>query len=336
VEQLKIVVTDYIEPDLNWEAEELAKHDNVRFEQYQLKFAPQEELLSAIRVADVVVVNMAPMTAEVIGALERCRLIIRHGIGYDNVDLKAATAKGIRVANIPDYCPEEVAEHAIAHIFSCYRQVVRSRKVLEESSRKGTWDFSGVPRMFRMSGKTLGIVGCGRVGSRVLKKMEGMEMSSLVCDPYLSEERKRELKIECVDLETVLKGADVVTLHTPLGEETRHLIGAPQLRLMKETAYLINTARGPIVDVDALAQALREGWIAGAGIDVYEKEPPDPTYPLFGLENAVLTPHLAWSSEEAGWDIRVKILEDIRRFMDGKPPRFVVNPEVEEVLGGQE
>ena len=336
MEQFKIVVTDYIEPDLNWEEEELAKYDNVRFEHYQLKFAPQEELIAAIRDADVVVVNMAPMTAQVIGALERCRLIIRHGIGYDNVDLKAATAKGIRVANIPDYCPEEVAEHTIAHLFACYRQVVFSRKVLEESSRKGLWDFSGVPRMFRLSGKTLGIVGCGRVGSRVLKKTKGLEMEYLICDPYLSEERKRELGIECVDLETVLKDSDIVTLHTPLNEETRRMIGAPELRMMKETAHLINTARGPLVDVEALARALREGWIAGAGIDVYDKEPPDPSYPLFGLENAVLTPHLAWNSEEAGWDIRVKILEDIRRFMEGKPPRFVVNPEVEEVLRRRE
>lgn len=329
---MKVVVTDYVEPDLDREARELAQR-GVDFRCYQLKHAPTVQLIEAIRDADLVVVNMAPMPAAVIETLDRCRLIIRHGIGYDNIDAAAATRKGIRVANVPDYCPEEVAEHAIMLIFACYRRLRVSRTVLEESSRRGAWDFAPCRPIFRLTGKTLGIVGCGRIGSRVLKKMVGFELRFLVCDPYLTEERKRELGIETVSLETVLRESDIVTLHAPYSAETYHLIGAPQLRMMKPSAVLINTSRGPLVDTAALVQALKEHTIAGAGGDVYEgREPPDPSLELFHLENAVLTPHLAWYSEEAAQTIREKIMEDILRFLEGRPPRFVVNKEVEEVL----
>lgn len=327
----KVVVTDYIEPDLKWEAGEMEKRDVV-FETYQLKFAQPSELISRIRDADVVVVNMAPMTEAVIGALEQCRLIIRHGIGYDNVDLKAATRRGIRVANIPDYCPDEVAEHAVALMLASWRKLFVSREVLEASSRKGQWDFQRCTPIFKLSGKTVGIVGCGRIGSRVLQRMRGFDVNLLVCDPYLSEERKREMGIEVVYLETLLQQSDIVTLHTSLTPETRGLIGERQLRVMKKTAHLINTSRGPVVDAQALTQALREGWIAGAAIDVYEKEPPDADMELFRLDNATLAPHLGWYSEESGLDIRAKIVEDIDRFLKGHPPRFVVNKEVEEAL----
>lgn len=329
----KVVVTDYIESDLKWESEEMEKR-GVAFEAYQLKFAPQAELIAKIRDADVVVVNMAPMTEAVIGALNQCRLIIRHGIGYDNVDLKAATRKGIRVANIPDYCPDEVAEHTVALMLASWRKLFVSLEVLKESSRKGQWDFQRCYPIFKLSGKTVGIVGCGRIGSRVLQRMRGFDVNLLVCDPYLSPERKRELGIETVYLETLLQQSDIVTLHTSLTPETRGLIGERQLRVMKKTAHLINTSRGPVVDAGALARALREGWIAGAAIDVYEKEPPDPEMELFRLDNATLAPHLGWYSEESGWDIRAKIVEDIDRFLKGQPPRFVVNKEVEEALKG--
>ena len=330
--QIKIVVTDYIEPDLKWEEQELARYDHVVFEYYQLKFAPQEELIAKIRDADVILVNMAPMTADVIETLERCRLIIRHGVGYDNVDLAAATRKGIRVGNVPDYCTEEVAEQAVMLILASYRKTFIGRSVLKESSQKGLWDFTRCYPIFRLQGKTLGIVGCGRIGSRVLQKMAGFEFNLRICDPYLSDARKRKLGIETVDLETTLRDSDIVTLHAPLNDETRYMIDEPQLRMMKSTAYLINTARAPLVRTEALIRALKEKWIAGAGIDVYEKEPPDPDLELFQLENATLAPHLAWYSEEAGWSIREKIMEDFVRFMNGQPPRFLVNPEVEEVL----
>jgi len=328
MERIEIVVTDYIEPDWKWEEEQLAKYDHVSFAYHQLKFAPQEELIAAIRDADVILVNMTPMTAEIIDRLEKCKLIIRHGVGYDNVDVEAATARGIRVAYEPDYCTDEVAEHAIALMLGAWRKLSTGLKVLEDSSRNGIWDFEPIYPISTLKGKTVGIVGCGRIGSTLFERLQSFGFEFLICDPYLTAERQAELGIQIVDLETLLKGADIVTVHAVLNEETHHLIGEAQLRLMKTTAYLVNTARGALVDTDALARALREQWIAGAAVDVYVKEPPDPDFPLFACENALLAPHLGWYSEEANWSIREKIVEDFARFIEGRPPRFLINKEL--------
>lgn len=324
---IKVVITDYIEPDMEWETAEFAKL-GVEFSHYQLKFAPAAELIAATEDADVVVVNMAPITPEIIAGWKKCKLVIRHGAGYDNVNVPALTARGIPLCYTPDYCSEEVAEQAIALLFACGRKVVRSRKTLDDSMERGTWDFSDVIPMFRMEGKTLGIVGCGRIGSIVLRKLRSFGFKFLVCDPYLSKERITELDVEVVDLKTLLNKSDYVTIHTPLNDETRGLMNAKTLAYMKPGSYLVNTARGPVVDANALAEVLKSGAIAGAGIDVFDKEPPETTYPLRSLPNAVLTPHLAWYSEDAGMRIREIIALEVDRFMQGLPPRYTVNKEV--------
>ena len=299
-ERLKVVVTDHIEDDLDWEAEELAKA-GIDFEAHQLKFKSESEVLEKIRDADIVVVNMVKMDESILSKLEKCRLLMRHGIGYDNVDATACTKLGIQFAYQPDYCKEDVAEHAIALIFACARKVVQGRKTLDESSARGQWDFSDLFPMYRLDGKTLGILGVGRIGSRVYRKLRTFGFRILGCDPYLSEKRRAQLDIEFVDLDTLLGESDFVTVHTPLTDETRQIINAETLRLMKPTAYLVNTSRGAMVDIDALAAALQDKAIAGAAIDVYEQEPPPPSYPLFDLENAILAPHLGWASVEAAW-----------------------------------
>jgi D-3-phosphoglycerate dehydrogenase / 2-oxoglutarate reductase len=324
----KVVVTDYIEPDLDWEAQEMAKR-GVDFAVHQLKFRPEEEVIAAIEDADVIVVNMVKMTPRVIGALKRCRRIIRHGAGYDNVDAAACTARGIPLAYCPDYCMDEVAEQAISLIFACARQVPQSRKILDDSIARGQWDFTPLAKCFRMAEKTLGIIGCGRIGSRFFGKMRHFGFREiLVCDPYLSQKRIDELGIQTVSQEKVFREADFITIHVALTDETRHLVNRRTLALMKPTAYLVNTSRGPVVDHAALAETLRAKAIAGAGIDVYDNEPPEKTYPLLGLENAILTPHLSWYSEDAAWTIRYKIVEDIDLALAGKPPRYCVNKEV--------
>ncbi|MHB9131530.1 MAG: C-terminal binding protein [Armatimonadota bacterium] len=327
---IKVVITDYIEPDLKWEEEELAKR-GVDFSYHQLKFAPAEQVIEATKDADIVVVNMVPITPEVVAGWEKVKLVIRHGTGYDNVNVPALTAAGIPLVYIPDYCTDEVAEQAIALIFACARRIVSSRKVLDDSSARGQWDFADVIPIFRMAGKTLGILGCGRIGSTVYKKLKSFGFNFIVCDPYLKEARRQELSaegIELVDKETLFRTADFITVHTLLTDETRHIVNAETLALMKPTAYLVNTARGPMVDVNALADALKNNVIAGAGIDVFDKEPPEQDYPLFGLPNAILTPHLAWYSEDAGMRIREIILIEIDRYMDGQEPRYTVNKEV--------
>lgn len=327
---MRVVVTDYIEPDLDWERHELARV-GIELRAHQLKDASESDLISATRDADAIVVNMAPITDRVIASWSRCRLVIRHGIGYDNVDVVALQARSVPLVNVPDYCVEEVAEQAIALLFALARQVVASRIVLEQSSRLGRWTFDDVRPLRRIQNRTVGIVGFGRIGSKVHQKLRGFDFEFLVCDPYVASERARTAGIETVPLERLLRGSDFVTLHAPLTDETRHLIDARALSLMKPSAYLINTARGGLINQRDLCIALREGRIAGAGLDVFEQEPPDPDDPLFSLDSAVLTPHLAWCSIEAGWDIRRKIVRAVIDYQAGFPLANCVNEVRQEV-----
>jgi len=326
---LKVVVTDYIEENLDWEKERLSK-EGIELECHQLKFRPAEEVIEKIGDADLVVVNMVKMDAQVISGIENCRVIMRHGIGYDNVDVAACTRHGIVLGYQTEYCKDDVAEHAIALILSCARKIVRSRKTLEDSSDAGQWDFSDIFPLYRLKGKTLGIVGVGRIGSIVCARLSSFGFTIIGCDPYLSDKRMKDLDIEFVDRHTLFSRSDFVTVHTPLNDETRHIVNAKTLGLMKPTAYVINTSRGPMVDTDALADALKSGTIAGAAIDVYDVEPPPPDFPLFGIENVILTPHTAWASHESGWDIRKSIVEDIIACAGGGLPKYIVNKEVSE------
>lgn len=324
---LKVVVTDYIEPDLEWEAGQFHQL-GVEFAGHQLKFGSPAELITAAGEADVVIVNMARFDAEVIAGLRRCRLLIRHGIGYDNVDVAAASRRGIVVANIPDYCVAEVAEQAVMLMLACQRKLLQQGAILRASAAQGQWDFAAINPVYRLRGKTVGIVGLGRIGGTVFEMLQGFGVRRLVCDPYLSAERRQRLGVTPIPLAELLPQADLVTIHTPLNAETHHLFDAPQFKQMKPTAILINTARGAIVNLHALDQALRQGDIALAGIDVYEQEPPPPDFPLLHNEHAICTPHLSWLSEESGWIIRQRIVEDVQRFLRGEPPLSQVNPEV--------
>ncbi|NLX14764.1 MAG: C-terminal binding protein [Phycisphaerales bacterium] len=326
-QRLKVVVTDYIEDDLDWEAEQLSRA-GIDFACYQLKDRPESEVIAKLQDADIIVVNMLTMPESVIARMPKCRLLIRHGSGYDNVDVAACTKHGIPFAYQPDYCVEDVAEHAITLLFACARKLPRSQINLEQASGSGQWDFSNLFPIYRMEGKTLGIIGVGRIGSRVAAKLKSFGLRIIGNDPYLDERRKSEIGIEFVDKETLYRSADLLSLHTPLTDDTRHMINAQTLRLMKPTAYLVNTSRGPVVDQDALAEALRDKVIAGAAVDVYDIEPPPTSYPLFDLENAILTPHIGWASEESGWAIRQRILADITAFVEGRSAHHVVNQEM--------
>lgn len=324
---MKVAVTDYIENHLDWEAEQCAAA-GIDFNAFQLKFRAEDEVLEKVRDADVIVVNMVQMTASLLARLQRCKLLIRHGIGYDNVDVNACTQNGIQFAYQPDYCKEDVAEHAIALLFACGRKVAWSRRTLDASSASGQWDFSQLFPVYRLEGKVLGILGVGRIGSRVHRKLKSFGFRMIGCDPYLSEARRNAMQdIEWVDRDTLFRLADFLTVHTPLNDETRHIVNAETLGLMKPTAYLVNTSRGGMIHTDALAEALARKRIAGAAIDVYEVEPPPPAHPLFQLDNVILTPHIGWASEEAGWEIRRSIMDDVLAWKDGRDARCVVNKE---------
>lgn len=321
--RVKVAVTDYVEANLDWEAEEFSRR-GLDFSFHQLIHEAPQTLIAATRDADIVIVNYTAITAEVVAGWNRCRLVIRHGTGFNNLDTPALARAGIRACYVPDYCIDEVAEHAIALIFACGRRLQDCRTAMEDSVGKPQWALAGLVPVYRMSGRTLGIVGCGRIGSSVYRKLQSLGFRFLICDPYLTAERKKELGIEVVDKEQVFRASDFVTLHTPLNEETRHLVDASALAQMKPTAYLINTARGPVVDIQALAEALQKGVIAGAGIDVYDADPPGRENPLLGLANAVLTPHSAWYSEDSAWNVRQLIMLEVDRFLAGLPPRHPV------------
>ena len=320
-------ITDYIERELFWEKEECTKL-GIDFEYYQLRTAPPAEIIRHVRDADIILVNMAKFTSEVIDALENVRVIIRHGIGYDNVDVAAATRNGIIFANEATASSEDVAEQAIMLIFETYRKKNIQNRILENWVSTGKWNSGPIYPLFRMAGKTLGIIGCGNIGSKVLKKMSSMSMNILVCDPYLTEERLSELGITHTPLEDLLRISDIVTIHVPVTDETRCMINTGTLSFMKDTAVIVNTSRGPVIKTDDLIAALKNGTIAGTGLDVYDPEPPPVKSELFSLDNAVLSPHIAWYSEEGGWDIRYMIMDDVKAFLRGEPPRYVINPEI--------
>lgn len=327
--KIKVVITDYIEPDLKWEIEQFRQMD-VNFSYHQLKHASHTELLSVVADADIIIVNMAVFNSEVINCLKKTKLIIRHGVGYDNIDIEAASNRGIVVSYMPDYCMREVAEQAVMLILACQRKLSIQVNLTHLSSREGKWLFNQVYPIYSLLGKTLGIVGCGRIGSLVRQMMESFNLKQiLVNDPYLSKESIKESSCKLTSLGVLLHESDIVSIHTPLSPETYHLIDEPQFKIMKPTAILINTARGGIVNLEALDVALKKGQLMFAGIDVYEQEPPSGNMPILSNEKAICTPHLGWLSEESGWSIRKKIVEDVQRFINHESPRYPINRKVQ-------
>lgn len=284
----------------------------------------EADVLELASDADAVLVQWAPITARVIAELERCRIISRLGIGYDMIDVEAATARGIAVANVPDYCTEEVAVHAMAMILAG----LRSLWTLDRAVRDGRWGAMEIaPNLLRPSQATVAIVGFGRIGSRVASLVAATGSRVLVHDPYVAPVGPLEQPYLDVTLDDALAEADVVSLHLPLTEATRHLIGAPQLASMKPGAFLVNTCRGGLVDESALAGALTSGTLSGAALDVFENEPLPRESPLLALPNVVLSPHAAWYSVQALQELPRIAFRQAIDFLEGRPVANVVNPE---------
>lgn len=313
-----VVVTDYVEPDLEWETDQL-RQLGVRLESHQLWHAAPGELARAAADADVLVVNMAVVDRALLNGLNRCRLIIRHGAGVDNIDVAAATELGITVTRIPDYCVAEVAEQALMLIMACQRQLSAQLASTRQSRSADAWDFSPLPPIHTLAGKTLGVVGCGRIGSALLRMAEGLGVRRLAVDPLLSSCPVEG--VQMVDADTLLAEADVISVHVPLTATTRTMFGKAEFAAMKPTAVLVNTARGGLVDLAALDEALVEGQIAAAGIDVYDVEPPDASVGLLDNPRAICTPHVSWMSVESAHRIRELLVDEVRRFVTGQPAR---------------
>lgn len=284
----------------------------------------EDELIAFAKDADAILNCYAKMTARVIGELKRCKVISRYGIGVDNVDLAAATRAGIIVTNVPDYCVDEVSDHGLALLLALARRVVAA----DQAVKGGAWDVVAHKGIRRLRGQTLGLLGFGKIARALAAKAQVLGMQVLAVDPFVDAKTMTRLKVRAADLDTLLSESDAVSVHVPLSAETRGIIGERALARMKPTAFLINTSRGGLVDEGALAAALAAGRLAGAALDVVEKEPPPPDHPLRQAPNVILTPHLAFYSQEAVVELQTKVAEETARAFRGEPPRSPVNREV--------
>ena len=317
----KVLITDYAWPSLDIERQLLGA---AGAELVVAETGAEAELLRLAPAADAILTNWKQVTAAVLDAAPGCRLVSRYGVGVDNIAVAHATELGIPVTNVPDYCFEEVSDHAMALLLACARRIVS----FANATRRGQWDVKTGRPLFRVRGQTLGLVGFGRNGRALAGKAQGFGLKLVVYDPWVPAEAVAPFGTKTDDLDALLRASDYVSIHVPLTEQTRALINARTLRLMKPTAYLINTSRGPIIDEAALAQALSEHWIAGAALDVLVQEPGQVSNPLFALDNALITPHASFYSEEAIEELEHKAAQRVALALRGETPPNVVNPDV--------
>jgi D-3-phosphoglycerate dehydrogenase len=319
-----VVLTDHVFPDEDAVIEQrVLERAGARLEIHECR--DEDRLLDIVRHADGLLVERAPINRRVIAGMERCLVIARYGVGYDCIDVPAATEAGIIVCNVPDYCIPEVADHTMALLLDLARSTIK----LDAEVRRGVWDvYSGGKTNRRIEGQVLGMIGSGRIGRAVARRAIAFGLQVIVFDPYVDAETMKSFGARKVGLEELLKAADFVTLHVPLTDETRHLLNAERIRLLKPTAYLINTARGGLIDQKALTEALMEGRLAGAALDVLEQEPPAPDDPLLKLPNVILNPHAAFYSKGASDDLHRMAAEEVARVLQGQMPKAVVNPAV--------
>lgn len=309
--------TDYPWPDVEVERAILAEANCT------LEVSPDNQettLIEKVGDADTIITCWASVTARVIDAAPNCRHICRTGIGLDNIDVEHATAKGIVVTNVPDYCIEEVAEHALAMVFTLGRKIADCHL----ATKRGEYDLVASLPIERIGGKTLGIIGLGRTGTLLADKARAVGMRVVATN------RSKQVSdgVTWVPLEQLLAESDYVSLNCPLTDETRHLMRAETLGQMKPSAFLINTSRGGLVDHDALAEALNEEKLAGAALDVQDTEPPDLSRPPYNDSRVIVTPHTAFVSTEAIHELRSRVGRQTVDFLRGKRPEMVVNPQV--------
>jgi D-3-phosphoglycerate dehydrogenase len=317
MERQKVVIIDCDHGSIEEERAVLSQLEaDVDFAQ----ISGEEEILARCRDADGIILQYAPLPRKMLEALPRCKVLSRYGVGVDTIDVEAATELGIIVANVPDYCMEEVSDHTLALFLSLVRKVMS----LERSIRLGTWDFRIAVPIHRLQGRTYGIVGCGRIGREVAKRVGAFGLRVIGYDPYINEVEGTEL----VSFEKLLAQSDFISIHCTLTESTHHLFGRDQFRKMERKPIVLNVSRGAVVDEAALIEALEREWISGAGLDVLETEPPDAKSPLLKRDNVILTPHIAYYSEESKSEMKRRTAENVFNVLTGKLPNSVVNKEV--------
>jgi D-3-phosphoglycerate dehydrogenase len=316
----KVVITDYVWESLDVEKKTLGELADL----VPMKTKRPEEFIDAAQDCDALLNTYAgPITAEVMERMPKCRIIARYGIGVDTIDLAAATRAGIIVTNNPTYCIEEVAEHTMALMLACARKVALYDRLV----RGSRWEVPPGKPMFRLEGRTLGLVGFGNIARQVAVRAAAFGMRVLFADPFVKE-GQFDIPARKVELDGLLRDSDFVSVHPPLTPQTRKMINDDALAIMKPTAFLINCSRGPVVDTDALVRALDAKKIAGCALDTTDPEPlPDP-HPLRGRDNVIITPHVAWYSEQALVGLQAGAPGEVRRVLMGEWPVNVVNRDV--------
>lgn len=321
--RFKVVHTDT--PDLQQFAVEQQLLAEFGAELVATDAVDENDLMAAVHDADALLVNRAAITRRLIEQMPRCQVVVRKGVGYDSVDVDAATEHGVLVCTLPDIWTDEVANHALALMLALNRRLLP----LDRRLRSGGWRSFKQEHMGSVTGETVGIVGYGRIGSAFGRRVTALGPAVIYYDPYIAAPPGRESGIERVhSLEELLRRSDYVSIHTPLTPETQHMFSDEQFRQMKPTAYLINTARGPVVNQQALVRALREGQIAGAGIDAFEQEPPALNDPLLQLDSVILTPHNAFYSDPAVARMHVRAAQEVIETLSGNWPPGLLNTEL--------
>jgi D-3-phosphoglycerate dehydrogenase len=321
----RVVITDYEYESLSIERDVLQALD-VEFITAQCR--TEEEVIEAAQYADGILNQYAPITSHVVDRLKQCKVISRYGVGVNTVDLNAATRRGIVVANCTDYCLDEVADHAMALLLGAARKV----SLLNGHTKSGLWDYKKAVPVHRLRGKVLGLAGFGKIAQNLSLKAKAFGMRVITYDPYISEALAAGFEVEIVEFPALCAASDYLSVHLPLNEATKGLIGSEQFRLMKPECVLINTSRGPVIDEPALVEALRTSQIAGACLDVVEQEPLAPNHPFLTMEQVTLTPHVAWYSEESERELKRKVTQNIVDVLSGFFPDYIANPQVKSQL----
>lgn len=317
-----VAITDHVFPDLDQERQILADAGHeLRFEGNAVSV---DEVVAAVAGADAVLNCYAKMPGDVIRTLDRCRIIARYGIGLDTIDMDAANERGIVVTNVPDYCIDEVSDHALSLALVLARGVA----LLDRRVRAGSWTPTDARPLHRIRGRTFGLVGFGRIARVLAVKAAALGYEVVATDPYVADGAVRDAGVEPLSFDELLARADVVSLHLPLTDESRHLIGPEALAKMRPGALLVNTSRGPLLDTSALHDALASGHLGGAALDVLEHEPPAPDDPLVHRDDVVITPHAGFYSEESLRELQRKAVDQVVDALAGRRPRYAVNADV--------
>jgi D-3-phosphoglycerate dehydrogenase len=313
-----VAVTDHVFPNLEPTKQVLSElHAELKLAQA----TTPEAILEVAREADGVIVCYAKMPASVIDQLKNCKVMARTGIGVDNVDIDAASRRGIVVTNVPEYCEDEVSDHAMAMLLTLVRKIPFANK----RAHAGKWETGAVNPIHRLRGRTLGLIGFGKIPKLVAAKAQAFGLKVLTYDPYIPAEAAIILGVTSVSLPELLSTSDYVSIHAPLTPETKNMFNADAFRQIKRGALLVNTARGPLVDVEALVDALDAGQLAGAALDVLPQEPPPADSRLLGRDDVILTPHTGFYSEESMIDLQTKAAQQVALVLSGKEPRYPVN-----------